>query len=204
MIDLAEKEVPRFDLTFTCHLNQSRVETAEPRTHVDNNVIDEMVATLGNADLKDFTAEMKKTGEFNILNSRYSEVIRADGQKVIFKKSKILWLYCQKARKLSNDRTFRVGQIGSFKSHLNPVKQVVRKTQIDQGDWCIFKTAQGNSFLLGRVLSFDLLSGSNEELKKVVTKFEKGMTNLARSVPGLILKRLLVMVTCLEDSLKQQ
>ena len=108
-----------------------------------------------------------------ILSSPFVIVTRDDGTVVTFKKMTIVWLCENGVKKQSSDRNTRVTQSSNFIIARKLIVCFPETRKIRLSDWCIFKSddtkGRGKNkkyrVLVGRVLSFRLMSGTNKELK---------------------------------------
>ena len=121
-----------------------------------------MLKSLATADLKHYKPNRK---HHNLHESPFAEMCNINGEKIICKKSTMLWFFLKSLKKLSNDRLYRVmqTQCSRISFPCNDVRKVARKN-IQLGDWCVFRKSDCHSFLLGRILSFGLLTSNTTTL----------------------------------------
>ncbi|KAK3931898.1 putative protein phosphatase 2C 60 [Frankliniella fusca] len=100
--------------------------------------------------------------------SIYVGVRSGDGETHIIKKTTLCYLLSEKGFKLSADRLHRVkAPESTLPLTREPVSQAVSQEEsLNLEDWCAFRTEDGASFRIGRVISFAYLSGtSNRSLQ---------------------------------------
>jgi hypothetical protein len=114
-----------------------------------------------------------------ILSSPFIVITREDGAVVTFKKQTIVWLCENGVKKQSNDRLKRVTQSSNFLLAQKLIINFPEKRKIRIGDWCMFKsdvTGRGKKkkqrVLVGRVLSFMLMSGGKNEMKQIIYNWD--------------------------------
>ena len=111
--------------------------------------------------------------DHEILSSPFVVVTRDDGTVVTLKKTTIVWVCENGVKKQSSDRNTRVTQSSNFIIARKFIVSFPETRKIRLSDWCIFKSdvtkGRGKNkkhrVLVGRVLSFRLMSGTKQELK---------------------------------------
>ena len=148
----------------------------------------EVLRSLHEVDLRDFSQKMgnacdKNFGTLLSKSKHFVAIADVNGNVRIVKKSCIVWYLECNVRKLSNDRILRVQlQTPYLDRQKLIVKSVERRQKLRMGDWAIFMTEDGSGlsqkFLLGRTISFSVLKGTAQELKKRIWEWDEGVPDI--------------------------
>ncbi|KAK3925540.1 Teashirt-like protein 1 [Frankliniella fusca] len=140
------------------------------------NVCDNYCATMDEDDIPlDIVAAFPTLADISELDFQdSSELLSPDGPFVFVKKSSdgftsmrkstFCWLLVKTGAKLSNDRLEKVRQavcysFRDFSSHQDVHRLPCKESEVEIGDWCVFKHL--SNFLFGQILQFSYLSGKS-------------------------------------------
>lgn len=148
----------------------------------DDQDLEELTA-LSIADLKDFSDSIS----VNLEKSPYVRISGKDGEPKIVKKSTVVWFLennVQKPDRISSDRTLRVRQL-NCPAPSNQLVLEVGKKNVMAGDWCVFRKASEDGFLVGRVLLLSYLDNRKERILEWKFSLEKAATAAAAHIGAL-------------------
>ena len=135
----------------------------------------EMLKALCEADMKDYSSQLSMA---KLDDTQYACIADSTGCIRTVKKSSIVWFMEAGVSRLSNDRIQRVMQTANFYDRQKSIVTEVGKQTVRLGDWCLFKTIDGDNYFLGRVLSLSFIEGSCGQRSKLIWEWDGVQKNI--------------------------
>lgn len=110
-----------------------------------------------------FKTDFSDTYNSNLEETRYALVTDKNGNRRTALKQTITWLLKNSVTTRSAERLIRVKQPASTPDFRHAHVKKVKKTAIQQGDWCVFQTIERDDYLLGRVEVLTHVNGRTNE-----------------------------------------
>ena len=110
-----------------------------------------------------FKTDFSDTYNSNLEETRYGLVTDKNGNRRTALKQTITWLLENSVTTPSAERLIRVKQPASTPDFRHAHVKKVRKTAIQQGDWCVFQTIERDDCLLGRLEVLTHVNGRTNE-----------------------------------------